>query len=331
MTDEKKITGDRPQLPVTKVDHIEGGIPGQEPPRAAPTPIYNDDSAATPADFAPAAPVPTAVPVAQQVVVNPLLARVQLPGETFALPSCGVFYSNGELDPSVSNAEVHVHPMTVLDEIMIKTPDLLFSGRAVEEVFGRCIPQVLRPKELLAKDVDFLLLCLRKVSYGPELAMETTHWDCEKAEGETPPVNKYNVDVNQFIANTKKIDPVTALKQFTVTLPNDQIVRMTPIRFRDFVNLMQVNETDSTISPEKQVEILVNTLSGIITSVDEITDGAMIAEWLRYIKPEYLGLLNAQLEDTVNWGPDLTYKVKCSDCGEVQEVTAPLNPLAFFI
>lgn len=43
--------------------------------------------------------------------VNPLLSRIQMPGETFALPSGGVFYTHGELDDSVVNAEVRVHPI----------------------------------------------------------------------------------------------------------------------------------------------------------------------------------------------------------------------------
>jgi hypothetical protein len=340
MTDEKHIQGDRPKIPVNKVDHIEPGIPGETVVPPKPEPIYNDADeeripVATPADFAPPRPRPAPPPEvqpAQPAAVNPLLARVQLPGETFKLPSCGVFYTNGELDASVKDAEVHVHPMTVLDEIMIKTPDMLFSGQAVQEVFNRCVPQVLKPGELLAKDVDFLLLCLRKVSYGPELEMETTHWECKKASEDEPAKSyPYKVDVNAFIGKTKRLDPTTVQSLFTVTLPNGQVVRMTPIRFMDFVKLMQIQDEETVATPEAQVSLLVETLSNIITSVDEITDRGMIIEWLRAIKPEYLSLLNGQLDDTVQWGPDLTYKVACNDCGEVQEVTAPLNPLAFFI
>ena len=263
----------------------------------------------------------------QAAPINPLLARIQLPGETFKLPSGGLFYSDNELAPHVKDAEIHVHPMTVLDEIMIKTPDMLFSGKAVQEVFGRCIPDVLKSNQLLAKDVDFLLLCLRKVSYGDTIEMETTHYDCK--ETETPTMHSYAIDINQFIKNSKMMDPVVAKQHFAIELPNQQKVNMMPIRFEDFVTLMQVQDSEET-TPEETAKTLVETLANIIITVDEVTEKPLIIEWLSAIKPEYLKLLHVRLEDTVQWGPDFMFKYECKDCSEMQEVVAPLNPLAFF-
>jgi hypothetical protein len=31
--------------------------------------------------------------------INPLLTQGRIPGETFQLPSAGIFYTNGELEP----------------------------------------------------------------------------------------------------------------------------------------------------------------------------------------------------------------------------------------
>lgn len=272
------------------------------------------------------APAPQAPPAPE----NPLLSRIQIPGETFKLPSCGVFYNNGELSPRVKDAEVHVHPMTVLDEIVIKTPDMLFSGKAVHEVFKRCVPDIAKPEALLAKDVDFLLLCLRKVSYGDELELPHTHYQCSK-RGDEPKSHEYRLNVNHFIQSTKRLDPTTVKNTFRVVLPNEQVVNMQPVRFADFILLMQAQEQESTASPEEQVATLVEALGNIILSVDEITNHDMILEWLRAIKPEYLNKLNEKLEETVQWGPDFKYTVECKDCGEALEVVAPLNPLAFFI
>lgn len=266
-------------------------------------------------------------PPVQQAPINPLLARIQLPGEHFKLPSGGLFYTDGELSVNVKDAEVQVHPMTVLDEIMIKTPDMLFSGKAVQEVFGRCIPDVIKPNQLLAKDVDFLLLCLRKVSYGNSLEMEDVHFGCPAVED--PSTHSYVVDVSSFIKNSKSMDPTTAKQHFFIELPNQQKINMTPIRFADFVTLMQVQDQDER-TPEEQVKELCRTLANIIVNVDEITDKQMIIEWLSVLKPEYLKLLHERLEDTIQWGPDFLYKYTCKDCEQVLEVIAPLNPLAFF-
>ena len=268
--------------------------------------------------------------IIQPAPTNPLLARIQLPGETFKLPSGGLFYNDGELADHVKDAEVQVHPMTVLDEIMIKTPDMLFSGKAVQEVFSRCIQDVIKPNKLLARDVDFLLLCLRKVSYGNTLEMEDVHYDCPARKKDEEPVSHtYAVDVNVFIKNSTSMDPTTTKQNFFVELPNQQKVNMTPIRFEDFVTLMQVQDND-TRTPEEQVTELSRTLSNIIVNVDEITDKKMIIEWLCNLKPEFLKLLHKRLEDTVQWGPDFKYSYECKDCGQAREVVAPMNPLAFF-
>lgn len=113
---------------------------------------------------------------AKQINDNPLLRRFShMPPETFRLPSGGVFYTDGELDPEVVNGEVIVHPMTAIDEITIKSPDMMYQGSAIEKVFRRCIPQILKPKKLLAKDVDYLLVCLRIVTYGKTLNLT---WEC---------------------------------------------------------------------------------------------------------------------------------------------------------
>lgn len=264
----------------------------------------------------------------QPAPTNPLLARIQLPGETFKLPSGGLFYTDGELADHVKDAEVQVHPMTVLDEIMIKTPDMLFSGKAVQDVFGRCIQDVLKPNQLLAKDVDFLLLCLRKVSYGDTLEMEAVHYDCPAVVD--PDIHSYMVDVNTFIKNSKLMDPTSVKQHFFVELPNKQKVNMSPIRFEDFVILMQLQD-EANQSPEEQVTELTKTLANVIVNVDEITDKAMIIEWLKILKPEYLKILRGRMEDTVQWGPDFMFTYTCKDCDEMREVIAPLNPLAFFI
>jgi hypothetical protein len=108
---------------------------------------------------------------------NPLINKIKLPGKKYRLPSRGVFYHSGELDDSVIDGEVEIFSMTAIDEITLRTPDLLYSGEAIDRVFKRCIPQILKPLELVSKDVDFLLTALRVVSYGNEI--EVNH-KCEK-------------------------------------------------------------------------------------------------------------------------------------------------------
>lgn len=253
---------------------------------------------------------------------NPLLARIRMPGETFRLPSGGLFYQTGVLADTVVDGEIHVFPMTALDEIALKTPDLLFSGKAIDQVFGRCIPDVIAPGKLLAKDVDFLLICLRKVSFGPDLDLTYQH-DCANAKE-----HNYTVSVDVFLKKSKRIDANRIGSDFSVHLANGQVVQMEPISYSDYTALMQANETD--VEPEKLAKRLYFSVSKVIKSVDTETRKDLIEEWLSKIPPVLMKQITETIEKTTEWGPDFMAPIKCRDCGQEVSVQAPLNPLAFF-
>ncbi len=265
----------------------------------------------------------------QTVTPNPLMSgRVQLPGETFTLPSGGLFYRNGELSADVSNAEVHVKPMTTLDEVILQTPDLLFNGEAVKQVFSTCIPQVLQPHNMLTKDIDFLLLCLRKVSYGSELEIKQAHEGCSAHTEGPPREHIYRLNIDEFIQSTVRIDPTTLDKFFTVTL-DDKIIKMSPIKFANFLVIMQAQENTSK-TPEEQANEFLDSLADMTTSVNDVTEKVFIREWLGSLRPGDIRKIDKSMTDSVSWGPNYTTNVQCVDCKEIQEVVAPLNPLIFF-
>jgi len=306
--------------------------PAKKPPNQAKVQqgsITETEMLAAHATVAPAektipAPVPAQTPIPEPTASsNPLLDKIRMPGQTYQIPSQGTLYTDGELDSSVVNGELHVYPMTTIDEIVVRTPDMLFSGDSIEQVFKRCIPGVLKPKDLFAKDVDFLMVCLRQVSYGDQFDVTHTH-DCPDAS-----TNEYAIQMGPFIKNTKQIDPTTIHNKFHVVLDNGQTVELLPIRYRNVIKIMQVFEDD--ISPEQQQDRMIDTLEGIIKSVDGITDTDMIKEWLQKIPIKWANQLSSAIDETTDWGPDFTTKVKCKDCGEVMDITIPMNPVSFFI
>lgn len=253
---------------------------------------------------------------------NPLLSRIRIPGETFRLPSGGIFYGPGVLSEKVVDGEIYVYPMTAIDELVLKTPDMLFTGKAIEEVFSRCIPDVLDVKRMLTKDVDFLMICLRKVSYGQDMEISYKH-TCENAKEQV-----YKVSVQDFLNHTKRLDPIKAKKDFSLILTNGQVIEFEPITFDNYVRLSQTNDTET--DPEKVIGRLSLAISSIIRSVDNINDKALIQEWVSKLPPILLKQLTENVEKTTEWGSDFKTKVKCTDCGQEVTVQAPLNPLAFF-
>lgn len=253
---------------------------------------------------------------------NPLLARIQIPGESFTLPSRSLFYNSGEVTPTCRDTGVvHVYPMKTIDEIIMRSPDKVFSGDAVTEVFSRCIPDILQPRELLQKDVDFLVVALRKVSYGPESAVTHTH-SCDDVPHE------YNINIGTILNKAKALDPTQVVGRFTVKVGNGQLVKIEPIRYKDVIRLMQGMLED--VDPEVQQLMLLDSLCDIITAVDEFSDKPLIKEWLHSIPVMWANQISAVIDDTSKWGPDYQIHVECKGCNESIEVEAPLNPISFF-
>lgn len=265
--------------------------------------------------------------------MNPLMSPVRIPGETFQLPSGGLFYCDGELSEDVVDGEVYVYPMTALDEILIKTPDLLFSGKAVEQIFNRCIPQVKKPLQLLARDVDYLLICLRSVSFGSEVTVIHNHGCSEDAKD-----HKYTVSIDDFMRRVKRIDQRTITDEYTCNMPDGKVVYISPMRYGSIVELMtSINPDQETIlSAEDLHDKMIGQLGALVSRVtltdgSEVVDQKFIREWLSSLPLPSIKLINDKIERATDWGPDTTFGDVCKDCKQKITITAPLNPMSFFI
>jgi hypothetical protein len=258
----------------------------------------------------------------EQPQLNPLLQRAMIPGQTFALPSGGVFYKNGELDESVNGGELIVSPMVTMDEIIIKTPDKVLNGTSIVEVFARCIPQVKKPMELLAKDVDFLLVCLRKVTYGQDYEITYTH-DCEDAKQ-----HSYIVPLDPLISAAKKIDASTVDKDYTYTFPNSQVVKLTPPRYFQMLQFYQTFNTE--VTREVAYDRMMDATVSLVEKVDATTDKEFIRQWATKVPAGYTRKLGERVAELSTWGPDLTSHITCRDCEKDVKIDISLNPMHFF-
>lgn len=255
---------------------------------------------------------------------NPLLATLKLPGRIFQLPSRGLFYKNGELNEDIKNGEIHVRPMSALDEITMKNPDQLFSGDGVDTVFKQCVSGIAKPRELLSKDVDAITVFLRAVTYGPSYEFMARHI-CEGAKD-----HSYVADVEQLIANMSLIDPTTVDEMFTLTVANGQKVVIKPNKYQHMLDLVKANETKMNPTADDVKENLIFMLLGIIDSVDGINDPVLIREWIQLAPVPYINRLGEKINTISDWGPNLKWTCKCKDCQQDFEIELPINPVSFF-
>ena len=89
------------------------------------------------------------------------------------LPSKGKFYEEGKVLDSDQIVQIPVFGMNAMDEILFKTPDALFSGRATAEVIHSCIPTVVNPWELVGYDIDYVLIAMRIATYGDKMPVSS--------------------------------------------------------------------------------------------------------------------------------------------------------------
>jgi hypothetical protein len=264
--------------------------------------------------------------------VNPLLAALRLPGETVALPSRAKFYEDMVVHPDVkAEGEVHVHPMTTYEELLMKSPDLLFSGQAIIQTFARCIPQIINPLEMYSKDIDFLLIALRKVTYGAEINVQYTH-NCLDAKQHT-----YKYDVSEFIRSARSIEGKYEPKSSKIKLTTKQTVEIRPFIFRDVI---AASQRASTLRVEglSDLEFVMATKDMIIDSihpailrVDNTDNKEFIREWLETLPPPLIAELAGKVEKINEFGADMTIHTQCQDCGKDIAISVPLNPQSFFI
>lgn len=261
---------------------------------------------------------------------NPLLQKIQkIPGETFRLPSRGLFYKNGELADDVESGEVVVYPMTTLDELMMRSPDMLFQGTAIATVIQRCVPSILKPLELLSGDVDFLLTCLRKVSYGEYLPVKHACRTCEAKTGEKQTPQEYDIPISYFIRKAKEFTPEDA-KKLTVNLRDIYHVTFKPVMFHELLAVYRNTSDDVQSSAESALKYIVQTMSAIIAKVDNIDDREMIEEWLKALPREMMEELTNMLSVVNDWGCEFKYTVKCKKCEASEDIYTTLNPTSFF-
>ena len=253
------------------------------------------------------------------------LDNTKIPGEIIKLPSLGLFYTNGELDENVQNGEVEVFPMGAFDEIAMRNIDHIINGTSVTEVFSRCVPQVKKPGDLFGKDVDQILLVLRRITYGPNMEISYKH-TCKAAKD-----HQYKVNITEIINASTNLDPTTINTLYTVVMENGQVVELRPVRFRDIVTIMQNSKNfDTAPLAEIQTKLVESTIE-IIHAVDGDTDKKRIKKWASRIPAPWFKKISLALDNGNNWGPNINHTLICEDCKEPMTVELPLNPLTFFL
>lgn len=115
---------------------------------------------------------------------NPLSSYFRQPAIHIRLPSQGRYYPEGTLDLPVTG-EIPIYPMTVRDELTLKTPDSLMNGSGIVEVINSCCPNILNPWATPSVDLETLFIAVKIASYGPGMEIRSTCPHCKHEQENT--------------------------------------------------------------------------------------------------------------------------------------------------
>jgi hypothetical protein len=275
--------------------------------------------------------------------MNPLLSKVKLPGRVFQLPSKGLFYGSDVFAPNIKDGEIEVKPMSALTELKLRSPDLLFSGKALEEVCSECCPSILQPNKLVTKDIDALFCFLKISTYGSAMTLSSIH-RCPDAK-----IHQYEVNLETIIGAPNNASLSSRNEMYRVVLSNGQTVKLRPVSFEDSLKLNHLRQeihqtferTNQRDPANEDVEkLLLIDLLSVVEGVEAdmegtaspvlITDRKLLEEWARHLQRKWIDELSLQASRADQWGFSMKMKLHCRDCGEEYDHDIEIDPINFF-
>lgn len=127
------------------------------------------------------------------------------PSISITLPSNYIFYQNGEVEKN-QDGLINVFPMTARDELILKSPDALINGIALEQVISNCVPEIKNVYSIVNCDFETIMIALRLSTYGEKMELEFV---CPKCTEE----NTFDADCNKLLSASSSIgqEPFTEL------------------------------------------------------------------------------------------------------------------------
>lgn len=301
-------------------------------PMNVPTPVQQAAAvAASPASFI--APPPSESD-------NPLAGYFRLPGLTVSLPTGGRYMPRGTVEFD-RLGRLEVFAMGGTDEALLKSPDALMSGLAIEKMIQSCVPGIKSPKLLSAPDLDVILIAIRAASYGNTMDMEVQCPECDAR-------SEFEVDLPTVLDTMSPIPDILELRlssEVVLTLQPHTLDAQTKLLIRAYEENRKAQALDEDIPEERKAQILSetvdrvrefqdqslsNAISYVTTPAATVMDRTHIIEFVKKMKREWKDKLLAEVEKINGLGIDRNLPVVCSECKHEWTTVLEFNPSTFF-
>jgi len=254
---------------------------------------------------------------------NPLFKHFRQPALYITLPSKGKFWPESIIDIPVSG-DIPIYPMTVKDEITIKTPDALMNGSGVADVIHSCCPNIKDAWYTPAIDIDTLLIAIRIASYGEIMDIDT---ECPACDSE----NTHSVDLRVVIDNL-------SIPEYEPVIIDNLKFQFKPQTFKDLNNnnLLQYEQqklvstiTNSELSEEQKLaefqkifpKLTELNVLAITNSIESITvDNTVVStidhinEFMNNCNRKIYNEIKTEIEKLATQGKIKPFELRCTNC-----------------
>jgi len=264
------------------------------------------------------------------------------PGIHIPLPTGGAFMPKGSYQETLSG-DIPVYPMRAADEMMLKTPDALMNGYAIEQMIRSCCPSIVSDYDQIpTPDLEVLMLAIRAATFGEIMEMEVECPNC----GEH---HEFNLDLPALLS-TMKLIPA----ENTVRLNDQLVVYLRPYTIKNGtkISLAAFNETRklqaATLQkiPDEErnkiindgiarltslnLEMMSDCVLKIVTPNGTETDKKEIFAFITNSNANWTKMIDTKLQELNNLGIDKRQSVTCSACNHTWDTEVEFNPANFF-
>ena len=255
---------------------------------------------------------------------NPLQKHFRQPVIYLELPSKGAYWPPGSLDMPESG-QIPVYPMTVKDEILIKTPDALMNGEGTVNVIQSCFPNIKNAWKVPVCDLDAILVALRLASYGDELVLQSQCEHCKEP-------NEHLIDLKVLLdsMHSPVFDSITTndlviqfKPQIYETINNSNLANFKTQSILQTVMSSELNEEEKTkkfneLLPEVtdlNVSVIADSIESITIDKDTaVTNKKHILDFLNNCDRKVYSQLKTHVEKLATQNKVKPFDVGCANC-----------------
>jgi hypothetical protein len=273
------------------------------------------------------------------MAVNPLQQYFRQPKIYIDLPSHGAYSKPGSIQGDSTN--IPVYGMTGMDEVIMRTPDALFTGESTVKIVESCVPNIKDAWDLSIIDTDMLFSAIRIATFGN---LMTVGHKCPSCDEE----HDHDLDLNFLIEHYRKCnyDAKIVLQDLVITVKPLSYRESTSFNIKNYElqkKLAQTEEVEDKVEQQKlinemfvelskiQQELYYMSVEAVETPQTRVTERSYITEWLNNCDKNVFDSIRDQIEKNKKAWTVPSYKVTCSNCKAENELTIELDQSNFFV